>query len=383
MAVLFLEGVFYYHFTTPEFNDNVLQIPLWALTAYCYYLAVSNQRLRDWMGAGLFLGLALLAKYFAVMLFIPMAVLLFATEPGRRSFKKPGFYLGLSVASLVFLPNLLWQISHNWQYIHYAMDRAVVVPSWFNHVRYPLKFLLSQLLALSPALILLLWGANARFTHTPKDRFTTHYLMIMSLGPFLTVLMYSAVTGTQVRSMWGTPLFSLIGVLLVYLSQPDVKTLPRLLMCYATYFVIALFSYVLMVTVSPYFLGYAKNEFYPSQAIALETTRLWHQHTQQPLAFVLGSRRLTARVAVYSADHPTPYFDLNPATSPWVDEARLSQQGAMILWDVHKWGPDLPKNIKSRYPHARKLQAHPFAWQTGAAHLRPVVIGMAFLPPKG
>ena len=34
LSVLLLEGIYFYNFTTPEFNVNVCQIPFWALTVY-------------------------------------------------------------------------------------------------------------------------------------------------------------------------------------------------------------------------------------------------------------------------------------------------------------------------------------------------------------
>ena len=34
LSVLLLEGIYFYNFTTPEFNVNVAQLPFWALTVY-------------------------------------------------------------------------------------------------------------------------------------------------------------------------------------------------------------------------------------------------------------------------------------------------------------------------------------------------------------
>ena len=34
ISVILLEGIFFYNFTTPEFNVNVSQLPFWTLTAY-------------------------------------------------------------------------------------------------------------------------------------------------------------------------------------------------------------------------------------------------------------------------------------------------------------------------------------------------------------
>ena len=34
LSVLLLEGIYFYNFTTPEFNVNVAQLPFWALSIY-------------------------------------------------------------------------------------------------------------------------------------------------------------------------------------------------------------------------------------------------------------------------------------------------------------------------------------------------------------
>ena len=34
ISVLLLEGIFFYNFTTPEFNVNVCQLPFWSLTGF-------------------------------------------------------------------------------------------------------------------------------------------------------------------------------------------------------------------------------------------------------------------------------------------------------------------------------------------------------------
>ena len=53
-SVLLLEGIYFYNFTTPEFNVNVCQLPLWALTAFYFWKGVSNNKTNDWLLFGVF-----------------------------------------------------------------------------------------------------------------------------------------------------------------------------------------------------------------------------------------------------------------------------------------------------------------------------------------
>ena len=34
LSVILLEGIYFYNFTTPEFNVNVCQLPFWSLTVF-------------------------------------------------------------------------------------------------------------------------------------------------------------------------------------------------------------------------------------------------------------------------------------------------------------------------------------------------------------
>ena len=43
LSVLLLEGIYFYNFTTPEFNVNVCQLPFWTLTVY-YAWRVFNKK---------------------------------------------------------------------------------------------------------------------------------------------------------------------------------------------------------------------------------------------------------------------------------------------------------------------------------------------------
>ena len=47
-AVLLLEGVYFYNYTSPEFNVNVCQLPFWALTVY-YSWKILNEKKKVFM----------------------------------------------------------------------------------------------------------------------------------------------------------------------------------------------------------------------------------------------------------------------------------------------------------------------------------------------
>ena len=68
ISVLLLEGIYFYNFTTPEFNVNVCLIPFWSLIVYYFWCGITYNRLSDWFLLGVFAGFGFLSKYLFIYL---------------------------------------------------------------------------------------------------------------------------------------------------------------------------------------------------------------------------------------------------------------------------------------------------------------------------
>ena len=49
ISVFLLEGIYFYNFTTPEFNVNVCQLPFWALSVLYCWKALKDNKIIDWL----------------------------------------------------------------------------------------------------------------------------------------------------------------------------------------------------------------------------------------------------------------------------------------------------------------------------------------------
>ena len=70
LSVLLLEGIFFYNFTTPEFNVNVAQLPFWSIACFFSWRCIKNDKFLDYVLLGFFIGLGILSKYLFVYLVI-------------------------------------------------------------------------------------------------------------------------------------------------------------------------------------------------------------------------------------------------------------------------------------------------------------------------
>ena len=90
ISILLLEGIFFYNFTSPEFNVNISQIPFWAASLYFSYRCTKFNKISDYIFLGIVLGFGILSKYLFIYLAIGVKFLflylLFKKE--KISFKK-------------------------------------------------------------------------------------------------------------------------------------------------------------------------------------------------------------------------------------------------------------------------------------------------------
>ena len=131
-------------------------------------------RLLDWLLLGLAIGIALWAKYFVVVLVVPLGLFLLIDRDARRALATPGPWLALAVALVTMAPHLVWLVRNDFLPFAYASARSVPSRGAIDHLLHPLVFTLSQVGALAPALAIALplrWPRPAEAPATAVDAF--------------------------------------------------------------------------------------------------------------------------------------------------------------------------------------------------------------------
>ena len=321
-----------------EFNDDVLSIALWGSSVLCFCRSVERDSWKYWLGTGFFFGLALMTKYLAGVLMLPMGLLLFITPEGRRCWKKPGLYLAMAVFLLLVLPNLIWLCKHDFIAISYACRRAELSHTygWLDHVTgmfTPIGDFLSRLILPAAALLLLRRGPKKT-----QNAFGRKVILYAALGPIVLSVLFALVTGGRVLVSWLTPYFVFAAPLMVLWYRPVPER--------CTF---RLFSAFVIVVASLTVLGfgyeylhkrpYVKKSGYnvwPGRVVADRLTRDWRGKYGTPIPYVIGDRKLSCNFVFYSSDRPIAFFDHDVELSPWIDPADVVRRGAVILWSGSK-----------------------------------------------
>lgn len=382
VAVIILEGVQYYNIAAIDFNDNVLQVMLWPLLSLAFYNAIKTQSWRDWLWVGLTAGLATLAKYYVIMLLLPMLLFLLINTQARTSFQKKGFYLGVALFGLLIAPHVYWLLQHDFLTIHYSFHQASPSNNSWDHLWQPIRFAMMQLVAfILPVLLLssLCWGKKIKVLGQEKISLTRddkQFLFFIGIGPLIANIIFAAITGNSVHVLWGMPLLSMWGIILLVLTRPVIlaERFYRLIILIALLLAAAGVGYHhSLVTAAD-----TSSANYPGKTIALTATHLWQANSKQPLRYVAGPRWLAGNIAFYAPSHPQVYMEWNSQVSTWINEQDIQQSGALFVWEATT-SQAIPDELKARYPNLKLLSIETFAWSR-TNNLKQIKIGFALLP---
>ena len=76
ISLIVLESIYFFNYTTPEFNVNICQLPFWALTVFYFWKGLETNKLKHWALFGIFSSLGLLSKYLFIYLLISTLIFL-------------------------------------------------------------------------------------------------------------------------------------------------------------------------------------------------------------------------------------------------------------------------------------------------------------------
>jgi 4-amino-4-deoxy-L-arabinose transferase-like glycosyltransferase len=369
--------VAYHNFTSPEFNVNVALLGFWALTVLLFWRATRRDSLRAWALTGAAAAAAILSKYLAVFLLLPLFLYLLVDDQARAQLRRPGPYLGLACFLALLAPHLAWVWQHDFVTLGYGLQRTGVGehPGWSAHLLNPLRFLLAQ--AAHLVLPLLLLWLLARPAWQAGSDASRRYLLFAGLGPLLGFLVISALTGMRLRSMWGTPLLAIAGLYLVYHLLPPAATWRWRRFALGWGLAAALFplAYALAYQADP-----SKRTHYPGRELARQFEAYWEARFQRPLSIVIGDEWFAGNVGWYAVARPSVYLEVDPAIATWVDDVRVRAHGALLVWDTHY--PLLAaEELHRRF--GAVITGPPLAtgWRSEKAG-QEVLLGWAMVPPR-
>ena len=302
LSVLLLEGIYFYNFTTPEFNVNVCLIPFWALAVLYLWKGFKDNKIIDWLLVGLFSGFGFLSKYLFIYLGLGIDIFLI-----YMIYKKKIDYkclVSLIPFLIVLLPHLIWLIENNYITITYGLDRTGTGhQNFLDHIIHPLTFLGKQIgILILFFLMFLFLNSKLKTKFNFKDN-KLLFLLAINIVPIALVFLTSMIMGVKIRTMWMTPFYLFFGILVIYIfqSQINLNKLKGFTAVFVILFIFSPFAYAYVSITQT-----DKRTDYLGKEEAKKAREFYHNQTKVigDLRFVKGNEWLAGNLSYHLDGRP-------------------------------------------------------------------------------
>ena len=326
ISVLLIESIYFYNFTSPEFNVNVCQLPFWSLTVYFSWRIYNSKEIKftDCFLIGLFAAFGFLSKYLFVYLLVSIDLLfiylIFIKKEKKFDFK---YLISVEVFLIILVPHLIWLNNNDFITVTYGLARTgLEQSSLIDHIKFPLIFLIKQIGLLIPFLILiLLLIKKIKFKFNFKDK-KLLFILAINIFPILLMFLTSVITGSKIRTMWMTPFYLFFGTLFVYIFQAQInfKKLKSFMMGFIFLFFLSptLYAYVSISKDN-------KRTDYPGKEIAIKTQYAWDQQFKSKINVVYGNE--------WNAGNLSYHLKSRPVWEGFIEREKLDQLKDYICLD--------------------------------------------------
>jgi len=301
LSILLLEGIYFYNYTTPEFNVYVCELPFWSLTVFYCWKGFKNNKYTDWLLFGIFAAFGILSHYLFIYLLLSLDLLfLYMLIKKKIDFK---CMVSLIPFLIVLLPHLIWLTENNYITISYGLHRTGSgEQNFLDHIIHPLIFLGKQIGILIPFfLMLLLLSSKFKIKSNFKDN-KLLFLLAINIIPIALVFLTSMIMGVKIKTMWMTPFYLFFGVLVIYIfqSQINLNKLKGFVSVFLILFIFSPFAYAYVSITQK-----DKRTDYRGKEIAQEIQNYWDKKEfNLPINVVLGNEWLAGNLSYHLKSRP-------------------------------------------------------------------------------
>ena len=304
-SVLSLVGIYFYNFTTPEFNVNICQLPFWALTVLYSWKIYNNKKLnlKDSILLGVFAVAGFLSKYLFIYLLISIfflfVYLILIKKDRKFDFK---YLISIEVFLILLVPHIIWLFQNDFKTILYAFDRTGINQSGaLDHFKFPILFLLKQVGILIPFILLVfLLIQKFKYKFNFKDK-KLIFLIFINLMPLLLIFLTSLISGSKIRTMWMTPFYLFMGTFIIYVLQKQINFLKikKFLVLFIALFLLSPLAYAYISLSKD-----NKRTDYPGKEISQKVQKKWDNDFTGEINVVLGDEWVAGNLSYHLKSRP-------------------------------------------------------------------------------
>ena len=313
LSVFLLAGIYFYNFTTPEFNVNVSQLPFWALSVYFFWKSLNYNKNIDWILFGVFSALGFLSKYLFIYLLISLFIFfIFNYKKYRKSLK--GYFLSIIISLILLIPHFVWLFENNFVTIFYGVNRSGLSEfNMINHFKNPIEFLIKQIILLIPFFLMFIAILKKLKFKQKIDKKNKKllYLLSINLIPIFLMLATSIVSGAKIRTMWMTPFYLFFGTLFLFIFKNSInlKKIKKFYSIFLFFFILSPTVYLFISLVDE-----TKRTDYPGKEISRLVQNKWDNNFVNEIKIVIGDEWSAGNLSYHLYSRPIWINDLKNKT---------------------------------------------------------------------
>jgi len=324
LSVFTLSGIYFYNFTSPEFNVNISQLPFWAMCVYYFWKGINSESKINWILFGIFSALGFLSKYLFIYILASLFLYFFINIKKYKKFI-PNYFLSVLITLLILTPHFIWLFENNFVTIFYGLNRSAITEVVFiNHIINPIVFSIKQIIILIPFFIMIsILLKNYKIKLNIKSRESLFFLFI-TLVPILLVIITSIFTGAKIRTMWMTPFYLFLGTLFinVFKKNIDFKKIKKFYFIFIFFFFLSPSAYLVISIFDN-----TKRTDYPGKEISRLVQNKWDENFVNEIKIVIGDEWSAGNLSYHLNSRPIWINDLKNKASKIKDDQGVIYAG--------------------------------------------------------
>ena len=327
----------FFNFLALDYNHNTLLLPIWAMTALFFLRSFKTGQLGYSALAGLAAGLAMLGKYWSIVLIVGLVLAALTDTRRREYFYSASPWITVLVGGAVLAPHCAWLLQNHFVSLAYASSShagrsadAVAVSA--------LAFLLAGALYVSIPLAIVAFALRPSKTVIVDSLFPStvdlRFIALMFWAPLLLPLPMAIAANAHLVSTWAIPTMTLLPIVLLGSPLLTLKTDTSIkIVALAIVFPFLALLVAPLVALNVFLHPNATGSSY-YRLLSTEVQRIWRDETDRPIRLVVGDRGAAVGTAFYSGDRPV----VNPHDTASDDPMRRFSQFNLGIDDVRRQG---------------------------------------------
>jgi 4-amino-4-deoxy-L-arabinose transferase-like glycosyltransferase len=333
-AVLFLVLTPSYTWWALKFNAIAILLSSWPWAAY-FFLQSLRKTSAGWgVLAGLVGAIALLSKYYSIILFGTLAVAALLHPDRGRYFRSSVPYVTLATGLALVAPHIWWLLQAD-SPLDYAISKTQY--SMGQAGEHTLTAIAHSYLCLglgagafAVAFGREFWGLLKRTLSATREP-EAAWLIWLAHGPALLTIAAYLVANGRFATEHLMPAFFAMPIAFLASSGGVVtaRVIRRLALAAAAVWLPLLLG---SPAIANYAFAHAAGVVTaPSQEVAVAATQVWRTLFDRPLRFVAGTEAFATAATFYSPDAPSYFNMARPTWSPWASPEQVSLHGIFII----------------------------------------------------